>query len=69
VGRRAIRLVPVTAVGALIIPGGLAAVQESALLSGVGLLAAVGLALLVRQPFLVVVGSVAAVALAIVLGL
>jgi branched-subunit amino acid transport protein len=69
VERRAIRLVPVTAVGALIIPGGLAAVQESTLLSGIGLLAAVGLALLVRQPFLVVVGSVAAVALAIVLGL
>ena len=67
--RRAMRLVPVTAVGALILPGGLAAVESRAGLSSLGLLIATVLALTVRQPFLVVVGSVGAVALAIVLGM
>ena len=67
--RRALRLVPVTAVGALLVPGGLTSVGGRADLSLVGLGAAAALTLLVRQPFLVVVGSVAAVALAITLGL
>lgn len=67
--RRAMRLVPVTAVGALILPGGLAAVESRVGLSSLGLLAATLLAVTVRQPFLVVVGAVGAVALAILLGM
>ncbi|MFW5784128.1 MAG: AzlD domain-containing protein, partial [Spirochaetota bacterium] len=67
--RRAMRLVPLTAIGALIVPGGLVAVDGRADLSAVGLVAAVGLAVLVRQPFVVVVGSVGAVVLAIALGM
>lgn len=67
--QRAMRLVPITAVGALLVPGGLVAVNDRMDLSAVGLVAAVGLALTVRQPFVVVVGAVAAVALAITLGM
>lgn len=66
--RRALRLVPVTAIGALVIPGGMDAVPGEPGVSAIGLLAAVGLALLVRTPILVVIGSVAATTLAIALG-
>ncbi len=65
---RVLRLIPVTAIGALIIPGGLTAVDGRAGISAIGIGAAVALALLARHPFVVVVGSVGAVALAIVLG-
>lgn len=66
--RRALRLVPVTAVGALLVPQGFTAVDGDVALSSVGLVAAVALTLTVRQPFFVVVGSVATVTLAILLG-
>jgi len=66
--QRALRLVPITAVGALLIPGGLMSVDARLDLSAIGLVAAITITLLLRQPFLVVVGSVAAVSLAIVLG-
>lgn len=67
--RRALRLVPVTAVGALIVPQGFTAVYGDVALSSVGLVAAAALTLTVRQPFFVVVGSVATVTLAILLGM
>lgn len=66
--RRAMGLVPITAIGALIVPGGLTAVNGSVGLSTVGLVAATLLTLLVRQPFLVVLGSVGSVALALAIG-
>ncbi len=66
---RVLRLVPVTAIGALIIPGGLTAVDGRLDLSLIGIAAAVILALALRHPFLVVVGSVGAVALSLALGL
>jgi branched-subunit amino acid transport protein len=66
---RTMRLVPITAVGALIVPGGLTAVDGDMGLSAIGLGCAVALALLVRQPFAVVVGSVGAAVLAITLGM
>ncbi len=67
--RRAMRLVPITAVGALIIPGGLTAVGGEIRASGIGLLAATLLAITVRQAFLVVIGSVAAVVLSMLAGI
>lgn len=66
--RRALRLVPVTAIGALVIPGGIDAIAGRPDASAIGLLAAVALALVVRTPILVVIGSVAAVTLALALG-
>ena len=66
--QRALRLVPITAVGALLIPGGLTSVDARFDLSAIGLVAAIAITVLLRQPFLVVVGSVAAVSLAIALG-
>ncbi|MFW5684024.1 MAG: AzlD domain-containing protein [Spirochaetota bacterium] len=65
---RALRLVPITAVGALLIPDGLTAVGGNVDLSLIGVASAAALALLVRQPFVVVVGSVAIVVFAITLG-
>ena len=65
---RALRLIPVTAIGALVIPGGLTAVDGRVGMSAIGIGAAVALGLFARHPFVVVVGSVGAVALAIVLG-
>lgn len=67
--RRALRLVPITAVGALLVPQGFTAVDGDAGLSAVGLVSAVVLTLTVRQPFFVVVGAVGAVTLAILLGM
>ncbi|MFW6312628.1 MAG: AzlD domain-containing protein [Spirochaetota bacterium] len=67
--QRAMRLVPITAVGALLIPGGLTSVDARPDLSAIGLVAAIAITVTLRQPFLVVVGSVATVSLAIVLGL
>jgi len=67
--RRTMSLVPITAVGALLVPGGLSAVDGRVDLSAIGIVAAVAITVTLRQPFLVVVGSVAAVALAITLGL
>ena len=66
---RALRLIPVTAIGALIIPGSLTSVRDRTDLAALGLIAAVALSLLVRHPFAVVVGSVCAVALSLALGL
>ena len=66
--QRALRLVPITAVGALLIPDGLTSVDSRLDLSAIGLVAAIAITVVLRQPFLVVVGSVAAVSLAIVLG-
>jgi branched-subunit amino acid transport protein len=65
---RALRLIPVTAIGALVIPGGFVSVDGRIGMSAVGLAAAVALSLFARHPFVVVVGSVGAVALAIMLG-
>ena len=67
--RRAMSLVPITAVGALIIPAGLSSVGGDTGLSLIGLGAAAVLAATVRQPFLVVLGSVGIVVLATVIGL
>ncbi len=67
--RRALRLVPLTAVGALIVPQGFTAVDGDVGLSAVGLVAAVALTVTVRQPFFVVVGAVGTVTLAILLGM
>lgn len=67
--RRALRLIPLTAVGALLVPEGFTAVDGAWGLSLVGLAAAVALAALVRQPFVVVVGAVAAVVVAQLLGM
>ncbi len=66
---RMLQLVPVTAIGALIVPGGVTSVGGRIDLSLIGIAAAAILALLVRHPFLVVVGSVGVVALALALGL
>ena len=62
--KRALRLVPFAAIGALIIPDGLVSVGGNILLSTIGLAAAVLTSALVKQPFLVVVASVAAVVVA-----
>ncbi len=66
---RILRLVPVTAIGALLIPGSLTSVDGRIDLSLIGIAAAVILALTARHPFLVVAGSVGAVALSLALGL
>ena len=59
---RTLRLLPFTAIGALIIPDGLTAVNGSVLLSGAGLLVAAVVTWLTRQPFMAVVAAVLAVA-------
>ena len=59
--QRALRLVPFAAIGALILPDGLTAVDGDILLSVLGLAVAAAASALVKQPFVVVVLSVAAV--------
>ena len=67
--QRTMRLVPIAAIGALLVPGGLGAIDGRVDLSAIGLIAAILITVLVRRPFLVVVGSAAAVALALALGM
>ena len=59
--QRALRLVPFAAIGALILPDGLAAVGGDKVLSLLGLAVAALAGALVKQPFFVVVAAVAAV--------
>ena len=59
--RRALKLVPFAAIGALILPDGISAVDGNVPLSLVGLAVAALTSALIKQPFVVVVVSVAAV--------
>ncbi len=61
---RMLRLLPFTAIGALLIPNGLTAVDGNVALSAIGLLVAAGATWLTRQPFVAVVAAVLAVAAA-----
>lgn len=62
--QRTLRLLPFTAIGALLIPNGLTAVDGNILLSAIGLLVAAVATWLARQPFVAVVAAVLAVAAA-----
>ena len=66
--RRFFSLVPFAAIGALLVPGALTAVDGRLLPSVAGLLAAATAAWLTKQPFVTVVVAVAAVAAVLALG-
>lgn len=61
---RTLRLLPFTAIGALIIPNGLTAVDGNVPVSAIGLVVAAVATWLIRQPFVAVVAAVLAVAAA-----